>query len=160
MAQKPTDLMTIWDEKTERITESGCWLWLGGTDKDGYGRFSVNGEMVRAHVTSYRHFRGPVTKQVLHKCNVRCCVNPEHLYLGNEVDNARDRDACGNTLKGVKHGMSKLTEVQVLEIARRLKNGESNFWREMGVSKHDVANIKRGQTWTALTGFRPYSVGG
>jgi hypothetical protein len=65
---------------------SGCWLWLGGTTKGGYGIVAVDGR--RAHLVqstshrwSYETFVGPVPAglELDHKCNVPCCCNPRHL---------------------------------------------------------------------------------
>ena len=64
------------------VTESGCWLWTGGIDGDGYGVFSiVNYKPVSAHRFAYELHRGPIPEGLTidHLCRVRCCVNPDHL---------------------------------------------------------------------------------
>lgn len=68
-----------------------CWLWTGGLT-EGYGRFRFNGFMLGAHRFSWRLYRGPIPKDlfVLHSCDVRSCVNPEHLFLGTHTDNVLD----------------------------------------------------------------------
>lgn len=82
---------------------NSCWNWQGSLSA-GYGQTYIrksNGEYRRlhAHRTSWLVFRGPFGKQwVLHKCENRRCCNPDHLYLGNASDNARD------TWNG-KHGL-------------------------------------------------------
>lgn len=68
--------------KTMPVTESGCHLWIGATDKDGYGKFCVNGNnALRAHRVSYELFKGPIPNgtEIDHLCRVHCCVNPNHL---------------------------------------------------------------------------------
>lgn len=73
------------EEKSMLVPWSGCALWLGHLDKDGYGSISVkvNGEHSprRAHRIAYELARGPIPDgmQIDHKCKVRCCVNPDHL---------------------------------------------------------------------------------
>ena len=83
-------------EKYIPVTESGCWLWLGATDKDGYGVIagSINNVPWRdkAHRKSYAFHKGPIgDKHVLHICDVTGCINPNHLYLGTPLDNAIDK---------------------------------------------------------------------
>jgi len=77
------------DGKIQRITESGCWIWMGAIMSRGYGSLS-RGRL--AHRVSYEEFFGsiPAGKQVLHKCDVKCCVNPSHLYAGTHKDNVLD----------------------------------------------------------------------
>lgn len=62
---------------------SGCWLWTGRVDKDGYGSFQVNKEIgkVRAHRFAYEYIRGPIPPGLVinHLCEVAGCVNPDHL---------------------------------------------------------------------------------
>ena len=68
-------------KKTE-IIESGCWLWLGYTDRKGYGIFGVSsGKTVKAHRFSYELFVGPIPEGLPldHLCRTRNCVNPFHL---------------------------------------------------------------------------------
>lgn len=64
------------------VTETGCWLWLGGESGDGYGHTRW-GSHYKAHRLSYIIFRGPIAegRQVDHLCKVRCCINPDHLEV-------------------------------------------------------------------------------
>ncbi len=69
------------ENKIERITESGCWIWTGSLTNNGYGRVSVSRKIVVAHKISYLIYRGDIPKGLTldHLCRVRCCVNPWHL---------------------------------------------------------------------------------
>lgn len=60
--------------------QSGCWLWLGGLNPHGYGRFKYRGH-VYAHRWSYEHHVGPIPDGLTldHKCGTPRCVNPAHL---------------------------------------------------------------------------------
>ena len=68
-------------ERVEPEPNSGCWLWVGHVNDNGYGLFHVNGRNVRAHRFAYEHYRGPIPEglDLDHLCRVRCCVNPDHL---------------------------------------------------------------------------------
>lgn len=86
-------LIEVFMNLIEPDTNGGCWIWTGSTTQDGYGYGSVLGTTVFAHRLSHMLFKGPLVqgKCVLHKCNVRPCVNPDHLYEGTNRDNVDDR---------------------------------------------------------------------
>ena len=67
--------------KVDKNGENGCWLWTAYKDTEGYGRFKVKGMHKTAHRVAYKLWVGELPDGVLvrHKCNVRACVNPEHL---------------------------------------------------------------------------------
>lgn len=71
-----------------------CWLWTKGTTHGGYGRFTLprNIGTVMAHRVSWELAFGPIAAglKVLHRCDVRACVRPDHLRLGTQKDNIRD----------------------------------------------------------------------
>ncbi len=67
--------------KIRKDEESGCWLWLACTGKDGYGYVRYNGRRRAAHIVSYLIFMGPIPEglELDHLCRVRNCINPAHL---------------------------------------------------------------------------------
>lgn len=132
---------------------SGCWLWLGALDHKGYGQFYYPPQnMVRAHIVSWELHRGArLGLHVLHSCDMRCCVNPEHLRLGTHQDNMDDREARQRRAppKGSKNGRATLTEAQVIAIRNDPR------WRrfvaaDYGVSVQIVTSIKNRTTWKHL----------
>lgn len=82
----------------------GCWFWRGPVKANGYGYLRVNSFNVYAHRFSYERSIGaiPMGLLVLHRCDVRSCVNPGHLFLGTARDNTRDMMAKG---RAVFHGV-------------------------------------------------------
>lgn len=78
-------------EKVQFIPECGCWIFLGPGNR-GYAMFSYHGLKKLAHRVSWEFHNGyiPDRKLVLHKCDVRCCVNPSHLYCGTHSNNSID----------------------------------------------------------------------
>lgn len=77
-----------------RIPECGCWIWMGPTKIDGYGRINVNQRNCHAHRISWELYKGPIPQGmcVLHRCDTPSCVNPHHLFLGTKIENNKDRD--------------------------------------------------------------------
>jgi len=86
---------------------SGCWNWCGYIHPRGYGRLMVNKQCVQAHRYSYLIHKGIIKNDlfVLHKCDNRKCVNPDHLFLGTAKDNTNDMIKKGRCKSGL---MNKL----------------------------------------------------
>lgn len=74
------------------VDDRGCWIWK--RSKGGYGSFFLDGRQLSAHRAAWLLLRGELREGecVLHHCDVKACVNPEHLYVGTKGDNARDRE--------------------------------------------------------------------
>jgi len=74
-----------------------CWLWTAYRNWAGYGLFKFGPGLVNVHRISwqYRHGEIPEGMHVLHKCDVRNCVNPDHLFLGTHQDNMNDKGLKG-----------------------------------------------------------------
>lgn len=67
-----------------------CWQWLGAPKNDGYGQIRVAGTMARAHRVAFELVKGAIKMNLMHKCDNRLCVNPDHLVEGSYSDNTRD----------------------------------------------------------------------
>jgi hypothetical protein len=139
-----------------------CWPWKG-IGKNRYGQMLVNGTVRSAHRLSYEIHNGPIPDGlfVCHKCDNPPCVNPEHLFLGTNLDNVRDAMQKGrakmppiNDNSGERCGTSKLTSAQVLEIARRIDAGElhKDLSAKFGVSSSVISRINTGRRWSSVTG--------
>lgn len=138
---------------------SDCWLWWGHIDALGYGRLVYPGES-KAHRASWRIHCGaiPDGMKVLHRCDVRSCVNPNHLFLGTQEANVRDMIAKGRQrFPTPRHGeanpMSRLTARHVAEIRRRYAAGGitmAELASEYGVATMTVQRALRGTSWTTV----------
>jgi hypothetical protein len=137
------------------VTESGCWLWTASCYKNGYGSIWLSGKKnVGAHRLSYMAFVGDIPSDmfVCHKCDVKFCVNPDHLFLGSNAENIRDCVSKGlfNAAKGERSGNAKLTRHQVVEIREKYSLGDithRQLAKEYGVSHAHVFQIIHRARW-------------
>lgn len=153
----------------------GCWLWIAGKDKDGYGKFAITlppgGGAKQLHVRAHRvslalaHGSAPSGDLVtIHSCDTPACVRPEHLSLGTQADNRADcgrkgRNASGNRngarvhpetrMRGSAHWAASVTEATVFIIKALLRSGarQAEIARLTGASVAVVHQIKTAKTW-------------
>jgi hypothetical protein len=138
---------------------TGCWIWIGRTNYNGYGMCGRQKDSFEqlAHRHSFFLHNGKFDRinWVLHKCDNPFCVNPDHLYLGNAQQNNIDRDTRGRqkTKRGTEHKLAKLNESQVLEI-RKLHNPKVYPTRKLalmyGVSQRKIMHILHRQSWAHI----------
>jgi hypothetical protein len=105
-----------------------CWLWTGFVKDNGYGQFGRGAfDGVYAHRFSYELHAGPVPAGlfVLHRCDVRNCVNPDHLFVGTAKDNADDRDAKGRLVTPFVPGYGRVTDQDTDAIRAARSGGEA-----------------------------------
>lgn len=75
-----------------------CWLWTASLDRTGYGVFALSaGHFARAHRYAYELLVGPIPDGLFlcHRCDVRTCVNPAHMFIGTAKDNTDDMHRKG-----------------------------------------------------------------
>ena len=140
-------------EKTD-----SCWLYRGALNRDGYGTLTWEGRIVSAHRTSWTLTNGAPAKGkwVLHKCDVRACCNPDHLYIGVRQDNVNDMVSRDRHARGARSGKSNLNDDLVREIRSRYRkinaklSNAGELAAEYGCSRQVVNLIGNGSTWRHL----------
>jgi len=129
-----------------------CWLWTGAFYTTGYGVMRVAGRNVRAHRVSWELEHGPIPDglQVLHRCDVRACVRPDHLSLGTHADNVADRDNKGRQPRGELNGLAKLTQEQVRAMRAEYAAGgisQPALARRYGIAHGTLEAILHRRSW-------------
>jgi hypothetical protein len=137
-----------------------CWP-CQQTDAYGYGRvrlqYGGRGNPrqrveVKAHRLAWELTNGPIPEGmcVCHTCDNPPCCNPEHLFIGTQADNDRDRDEKGRTPRGEHHSQSKLTVSDVRAIRRMRRDGHTyrGLAAQFNVTNGTISALIRGATWT------------
>lgn len=147
--------------KIEIDPKTHCWNWTASLRPTGYGQMRFMGTTELAHRVSWILFRGQIPKasnvygtmNVLHHCDNPRCVNPEHLFIGDQADNAKDsvaKERWGpRGCKGERHGKAKLKEKDILFI-RTSTLGPSQLAIQFGMSKSAIQHILKRRCWTHL----------
>lgn len=144
-------------DRIEHDTNGGCWLWTGAmVHSSGYGTIGHGGRSHGAHRASYETFVGPIPDGMLvcHKCDVRACVNPDHLFIGDHLANMTDmrrkgRAACqeGSAAPG-----AILSEADIPPIRRMIARGDGNrvIGERFGVTADVINAIRAGRSWKCV----------
>lgn len=133
----------------------GCHYWIGADGTGGYGAFAFKSrDFRRAHRVSYTIYRGdiPDDKLVCHSCDNRKCVNPHHLFIGDQKDNVLDAHKKGRArviCRGEGHIDAKLNEQKVIDIRKRIANGErkADLAREFFVKQTTIHALVTRKSW-------------
>lgn len=158
---KTKTALRFWEYVIKGQTPNDCWQWKGSTNSDGYGSITQKEKRWGAHRFSWMVHFGDIPNglHVLHKCDNPPCTNPEHLFLGTNLDNIKDSVSKGRRkyppkhsnipAKGSGHGMAKLSEREVLQIRLAVASGATQQSQAVtfNVSKHTVCLIIKRKTW-------------
>jgi hypothetical protein len=154
-ARHPSMEERFWSKVQKTDT---CWLWTAGRFSGGYGQFEASPSKgvarhpILAHRYSYELAFGPIPKDlaVCHRCDVRHCVRPDHLFLGTGTMNMADMRAKGRSLHSERNPSARLTTADVTAIRRRHGDGAitvSALAREFGVARSTIHGVLQRKNW-------------
>ena len=137
------------------VTPDACHTpdWLPINDWGYHTAWSgTRGESVLGHRLSYRLFVGPIPDGglVLHRCGNAACVNPHHLYVGDALQNQKDRNFHAQ-FDARRVPQTKLTNSDVLNIRASTKRNV-DLAREYGVQRSTISNIRHGRARSNVVG--------
>lgn len=168
-------MKSLTDEQLKEMIEtctipipwSGCWIWMRGLDKDGYGQASRRNKNIRSHRLSWLLYRGELKPGfvIMHSCDTPSCCNPYHLSQATQKENNEDkmlkkrhRVASGNehylkrnptARSGDKSSRAKITEAQALVIRERFTDGvmQKILAAEFGLTRSAISGIVTKRTF-------------
>jgi hypothetical protein len=147
--------------KVQIDPNTACWNWTASLRPTGYGQMRYLGATELAHRVSWMLFRGPIPKAenvygtmgILHHCDNPKCVNPEHLFIGDQSANAKDAVSKNRWGKrgcvGEAHGKAKLTEKDVRAIRKSTLSANALAER-FEVTKSTIQHVLKRRTWTHI----------
>lgn len=149
---KPVEFNLRWRANPE----TGCYEWQAGINPNGYGIRQTGGKNKTAHRVAWELANGPIPigLQVLHRCDVRHCVNPAHLFLGTNADNVRDKVAKNRQARNGpnRSSFAKLWPGDVDRIRDIWKVGDSSqseIAQYFGIHQSQVSRIVNEKRWKA-----------
>lgn len=143
-----SSLKERFEQKAFPDPNTGCWLWGGSQQTDGYGNifYSKQKGVRLAHRVSYELYVKSIPKglQVLHKCDVTFCVNPEHLFLGTQLENIKDRVNKNRSshLSGQLSPRALFTDNQIREIRKTAFNKKLTVNETAELFKRPIETIR------------------
>lgn len=147
---------TIEDKFWRYVDKKGVnewWNWLGNIVANGYGRLYYNNKSFHVHRLSYIIHFGEIDegKCVCHKCDNKKCINSNHLFLGTQQDNIKDRDMKNRQAKGETSGKSKLTNEIVQIIREKYTNNRNlriiDLAKEYKLDRHTIGLVINNEIW-------------
>lgn len=147
------EIARFWARVDRSSGPNACWEWQAARQPTGYGAVWLGRRVAISHRVAWTLTNGPIPngKHVCHHCDNPPCCNPEHLFLGTDDDNMRDKEQKGraNHSHSEARPSAKLTNDDVREIRRLLATGLMQ--REVadcyGVHDSQISRINSGHLW-------------
>ena len=129
------------DDRIERMTMfipfSGCKVFLGKLS-DGYGRIDIKNRAYAVHRVAWelKYGKIPDGKVLAHRCDVRSCCNPDHLFLATQSENMID---------AVKKGRAPSQKLSVddVKFIRDSDETTEKLSRKFGVSPRQIRKVRQ-----------------
>ncbi len=144
-------ILERFEEKFIPEPNTGCWIWFASRHPQGYGTFGIGDVVYYAHRVSWMLYRGempPPEIKVCHSCDNEWCVNPDHLWLGAQIDNVRDSVQKGRARRatGINVAGSKLNEADI-ELIRADNRSIADIANAFGCTRQNIQMILARKTW-------------
>lgn len=147
----------FWSRVDSSAGSRGCWPWVRGKGRKGYGLFHKPRKTDRPRSISAHRLAWMIANKaavpdgliIRHRCDNPPCCNPDHLLPGTRLDNAHDAMERGQVLSHDRHPSAVLNVASVTDVIRRMKAGESrsSIARSLGVCAATIDCIAWGKTW-------------
>jgi len=136
------------EARVERQPESGCWLWIGHVHHSGYGLY--NGKSAHRLVFTTLTGTDLTGKLLCHTCDVKHCVNPDHLFVGTQRDNMQDMYQKGR--QPSRKGEANRTHLKNEDIIaiRNDTRKHKDIAADYRISVKQVSNIKTRHSWSHI----------
>ena len=137
-------------KKLHISSENDCWTWFGGTSKQGFGIWTIDGQMHRVHRLAYRLWVDenlPSHAIVEQICGNRLCCNPAHLHI---VEDSLLVPGKTSVRRGQFHWQNKLSPEQVVEIRRLYESHEKNqtqIAKMFNTNQPTISRIIKRKVW-------------
>jgi len=143
--KRPNTEKDFWDKVDIPENPNDCWEWQKCKNA-GYGLITYRGEKWRSHRLSYVLTNGaiPGDMWILHHCDNRSCVNPDHLYIGTAIENGRDTAERNRIPKGERSHLAKISQEGVENMRSMYASGgciQKELAVHFGISHGYVNNI-------------------
>jgi len=146
----------FWNNVDRTEGDDKCWIWKLSCNTNGYGYVRFKGKNFTTHRLAFELFHKRKIIEgfyILHSCDNRKCCNPFHLREGTPKENMNDKVLKNRQSRGETFRISKLTEIQVLEIRNKYAEGNwthTKLGTEYGVTRPTISSIIRRKTWNHI----------
>ena len=125
------------DHRSMSDPKTGCVLWTASRSTNGYGHLRWSGRLWQAHRVAWMAKYGsiPAGLYVCHRCDVRTCINPEHLFVGTQKDNMADKAAKAGHERHTETGPERRPKFCASSSAARKSSAESCVFSRAALGK-------------------------